>query len=145
LSATILIVEDSPTVLRMASAALEDGGFRVLTATDGEAALQLVKREKPDLIVLDIILPKINGFQVCRHLKNDPASRHIKILLLSSKSGESDRYWGLRQGADDYLTKPFEPEGLVSTVTRLLNRPAGADSDPARVPGVPVASPPKRS
>ena len=119
--ATILVVDDSPTALRLAAAPLIAEGYRVLTAVDGEAALEAAWRDRPDLIVLDIILPKKNGFQVCRQLKSTPETQDIKIVLLSSKSQNSDRFWGIQQGADSYITKPFEDDELVESVHRLLD------------------------
>lgn len=117
----ILVVDDSPTSLRVAVTALRDRGFEVCTATDGEQAIQVALELKPEVVVLDIILPKKNGYQVCRELKSDPASKGIKVLLLSSKSNDSDKYWGQRQGADAYVTKPFEDEELANAVGALLS------------------------
>jgi twitching motility two-component system response regulator PilH len=116
----ILVVDDSPTELTMMAIPLKNRGYRVTTAVDGEQALEQVSRERPDLIVLDIILPKKNGFQVCRQLKTTPDTKEIKILMLTSKNQESDRFWGLKQGADVYMTKPFEEEELLANVARLL-------------------------
>jgi twitching motility two-component system response regulator PilH len=116
----ILVVDDSPTELRLVSSALQGKGFEVITATDGEEALDKAVREMPELIVLDIVLPKKNGFQVCRQLKTAPNTRDIKILLLSSKSQDSDRFWGMKQGADGYVTKPFDDADLLQTVGSLL-------------------------
>ena len=117
---TILVVEDSPTDMRLITAPLRDKGYRIVTAVDGEEALEKVADERPDLIVLDIILPKKNGFQVCRQLKTSPDTKEIKILMLTSKTQDSDRFWGLKQGADEYMTKPFEDEALLASVTKLL-------------------------
>jgi len=117
---SILVVEDSPTEMRLITDALRKQGYRISTAVDGEDALERVSREHPDLIVLDIILPKKNGFQVCRQLKTAPGTKDIKIILLSSKSQDSDRFWGLKQGADEYLTKPFEDEDLLAAVAKHL-------------------------
>lgn len=116
----ILVVEDSPTYLRQIAHLLLEEGFDVITAVDGEDALEKTVKENPDLIVLDIILPKKNGFQVCRQLKTSPDTQNIKILMLTSKSQDSDRFWGLKQGADDYMTKPFDDNELVANVTKLL-------------------------
>jgi DNA-binding response OmpR family regulator len=116
----ILVVDDSPTDLKLVSAPLQNQGYLVITASDGEEALEKAVREHPELIVLDIILPKKNGFQVCRQLKTSVDTKDIKILMLSSKSQDSDRYWGLKQGADAYLTKPFADEELLSNVGQLL-------------------------
>ena len=118
--AKILVVEDSPTYLRQISNLLQDNGFQTVTAVDGEEALEKAVQEDPRLIVLDIILPKKNGFQVCRQLKTSPITQKIKILMLTSKSQDSDRFWGLKQGADDYMTKPFEDEELLNSIAKLL-------------------------
>lgn len=117
---TILVVDDSKTVLSATARTLQSQGFRVLTATDGEHALAIARRERPTLIVLDIIMPKINGFEVCRQLKSDPGTKDIKILLFSCKNQDSDRFWGMRQGADCYMTKPFEDDELLETITDLI-------------------------
>jgi twitching motility two-component system response regulator PilH len=117
---TILVVEDSPTALALTTTALQARGFRVVTAVDGEEALRKAAAERPVLVLLDVILPKKNGFQVCRELKSGLATRDIKVVLVTSKTQESDRFWGLKQGADDYLTKPFKEEDLLAVVQRQL-------------------------
>lgn len=116
----VLIVDDSPTELTMVHEALKTEGYVISTAVDGEEALEKAMSEKPDVMVLDIILPKKNGFQVCRQLKTTPETEGIKILLLSSKSQDSDRFWGLKQGADGYMTKPFDDDELRKNVAELL-------------------------
>jgi twitching motility two-component system response regulator PilH len=117
---TILVVDDSPTEQRLVSERLQSRGYTVITASDGEEALSKAGREHPRLVILDVIMPKRNGFQVCRQLKSTAATKDIKVLILSGKDLESDRVWGLRQGADVYLTKPFTDDELFSNVTRLL-------------------------
>ena len=117
---SILVVEDSPTHLRLITAPLSKMGYRISTAVTGEEGIIKASNERPDLIVLDIILPKKNGFQVCRQLKTTPVTQDIKILMLSSKNQTSDRFWGMRQGADEYMTKPFEEQELVEMVRRLI-------------------------
>ncbi len=119
-SEKILIVEDSPTAMLQITTILQNKGYELMHAVDGEEALQKAVENLPHLIVLDIILPKKNGFQVCRQLKTASHTQDIKILMLSSKSQESDRYWGLKQGADDYMTKPFEANDLLKKVDELL-------------------------
>lgn len=118
--ATILVVDDSPTALRLIRLAVETGGYRVLTASDGAEAIDVATNQCPDLVVLDIILPKKNGFQVCRHLKASPKTRAMKVVLLSSKNHEMDILWGKRQGADGYLTKPFESQQLLACIGTAL-------------------------
>ncbi len=120
-NAKILVVEDSPTYLRQILNMLQDLGHRTIAAVDGEEALEKAIREMPDLIMLDIILPKKNGFQVCRQLKTTPATRNIKIIMLTSKTQDSDRFWGLKQGADEYLTKPVAEAVLSANLVRLLS------------------------
>lgn len=117
---TILCVDDSPTVLHSLTATLTDGGYQVVTAADGEEALLKAVESAPDLVLLDVILPKRNGFQVCRLLKNSPATRDIKVFLVTSKTQDADRYWGIRQGADAYLTKPFTDDDLLRAVEEHL-------------------------
>jgi twitching motility two-component system response regulator PilH len=116
----ILVVEDSATDLRLMTGALEPKGYQLHTAGDGEEALEKALSLRPRLMVLDVVLPKKNGFQVCRQLKSTPETRDIKVLMVTSKNQETDRFWGLKQGADEYLTKPFDAEQLRSAVARLL-------------------------
>jgi len=118
--AKILVVDDSPTELQLMVDPLIAQGYHVITATDGIEALKTAKQERPALILLDVLMPRKNGFQVCRQLKTDPATRDIKIIMVSSKSQESDRFWGLKQGADEYLAKPFNDEDLLSHISALI-------------------------
>ncbi|MGD9216193.1 MAG: response regulator [Desulfobacteraceae bacterium] len=120
-SGRILIVEDSPTAMLQITTILQHKGYKLSHAVDGEEALQKAVNELPHLIVLDIILPKKNGFQVCRQLKKTTQTQDIKILMLTSKTQESDRFWGLKQGADDYMTKPFEAGDLLQKIDELLH------------------------
>ena len=117
----ILIVEDSPTAMLQITTILQNKGYELMHAVDGEEALQKAVENMPHLIVLDIILPKKNGFQVCRQLKTAPHTQDIKILMLTSKTQDSDRFWGLKQGADEYMTKPFEANDLLKKVDELLH------------------------
>ena len=116
----ILVVEDSPTNLKMITHLLLKQGYEVIYAVDGEDALEKALNGVPDLILLDIILPKKNGFQVCRQLKTTPNTKQIKIIMLTSKSQDSDRFWGLKQGADAYMTKPFDDDELLNSVAKFL-------------------------
>ncbi len=120
-SKTILCVDDSPTQLRSMLEALEGSGYQILTATSGDEALEKVAETTPDLVLLDVVLPGRSGYQVCRELKNMPGTRDIKVVLVSSKSQDFDLYWGMRQGADAYLTKPFEADQLRSRVAEQLS------------------------
>ncbi len=114
----VLVVDDSPTDRQIVTTLLQRQGYEVTTAVDGEDALAKIAAERPPLIVLDIILPKMNGYQVLRQLKTAPETRDIKVILLSSKSQESDRFWGLKQGADDYIAKPYPDDALLAAVAR---------------------------
>ena len=114
----VLVVDDSPTGRQVATNLLQKRGYHVTTAVDGADALEQITAAKPPLIVLDIVLPKLNGYEVLRHLKASEATRDIKVILVSSKSQESDRFWGLKQGADDYIAKPYQDETLLAAVKR---------------------------
>jgi twitching motility two-component system response regulator PilH len=116
----VLVVDDSSTELTMIVALLRDGGFEVVTAVDGDEVVEKVFKERPQCIVLDVVLPKQNGFQLCRKLKALEVSKHIPIILLSSKSTPLDKSWGLKQGADLYITKPFNEAELVASVRHLV-------------------------
>lgn len=120
MSKTILVVDDSPAHLELMQRTIEGRGWEVLTAADGEQALEKAETRRPDLILLDVVLPKKNGYQVCRQLKQGTSTKSIKIIMVSSKSQESDRYWGLKQGADGYLVKPFAPAELLRAVEQAL-------------------------
>ena len=121
----ILVVEDSPTTRRQITDILESEGYEVITAEDGEAALQLVREHHPELVVLDIVLPKKNGYQVCRNIKADPELA-IKVMMLTAKDQEKDRIWGQRQGADVYLSKPVDADELVKTVNSMVSTTSSA-------------------
>ncbi|MDX2000562.1 MAG: response regulator [Thermoanaerobaculia bacterium] len=114
----ILVVEDSPTERQLIQRALEGLGFRVVTLGDGNDIVKTVQRDKPGLILLDVVLPGANGFQLCRQLKTTPETKDVKVILLTSKAQESDRFWGMKQGADEYLTKPFKNDDLAAAVRR---------------------------
>lgn len=118
---TILLVDDSPTELALMRHALKGRGYRIVSAADGEEALEKILVHKPDLVLLDVILPKKNGFQVCRQLRTTPETTEVKVILVTSKTMDADRFWGLRQGADDYIAKPFSREALSGAVEKLLN------------------------
>jgi DNA-binding response OmpR family regulator len=116
----ILLVDDEPSIIQLARLYLEREGFRTVTANDGEAALDKVARERPALVVLDVMLPKLDGFEVCRRLR---ASRDATaILMLTARDEDIDKILGLELGADDYLTKPFNPRELVARVKAILRR-----------------------
>ena len=114
----VMVVDDSPTERHFATTILQKAGYAVTTAVDGEDGLEKAAAERPAVIMLDIILPKMNGYQVLRQLKSAPATRDIKVILVSSKSQESDRFWGLKQGADDYMAKPYPEQALLAAIAR---------------------------
>ena len=117
---TILVVDDSPSEMQFILKTLSGKGYQFYTATDGEQALEQASRHSPDLIVLDIVLPKKNGFQVCRQIKQSDPPVKTKIIMVSSKNQESDKFWGKKQGADAYLTKPLKPSDLIAAVEMNL-------------------------
>ncbi len=116
----ILVVDDSPTDRQIAVSACQSKGYRVESAAEGEEALRKALDLKPDLILLDVILPQKNGFQVCRQLKSSPETQAIKIIMVTSKSQDSDRFWGIKQGADGYLTKPFSESELHELIAKTI-------------------------
>lgn len=117
---TILVAEDSPTTRRKIAGILEEKGYRVLTAEDGQQAIELTHQHHPELVVLDIVLPKKNGYQVCRSIKSDP-DLAIKVMIVTSKAMEKDRIWSEKQGADGYLAKPVDPAELIAAVEELIS------------------------
>ena len=118
--ARILAVDDSATILEMIKAILESGGYEVITASDGNEALVTAREQSPDLILLDVMLPGLDGYRVCRLLKFDQKYKHIPIIMLTAKSEEQEMVTGLRTGANQYLTKPVEPERLLAAVAQEL-------------------------
>jgi len=126
----ILVVDDEPKVARLARDYLEKNGFRVLTASDGQSALTLARREKPDLLILDLMLPHIDGREVCRILRRES---DVPIIMLTALSEEIDQVTGLEIGADDYITKPFSVRALVARVRALLRRTRGEVKAPSLV------------
>lgn len=122
-SEKILVVDDDARILKIVKHCLEKEAFQVVTAVDGESALNMVKQEQPSLVVLDLMLPKLNGYDVCRAL-NDQYS--IPIIILSAKGDELDRIVGFRLGVDDYMTKPFSPTELVLRVQAVIRRVQGS-------------------
>jgi DNA-binding response OmpR family regulator len=118
---TIFIADDELDFVSTLRSRLEFEGFVVTTAADGKEALQRITDEKPDLILLDIMMPTMNGYQVCRELKVNADTRPIPVLMLTAKSQESDKFWGKEAGADDYVTKPFDMEDLMEKIGGLLD------------------------
>ncbi len=119
-SELVLLVDDEPSILQLARMYLERDGFHVQEAKDGEAALDAVARLRPALVVLDVMLPKLDGFEVCRRLR--AANNNVAILMLTARDEDIDKILGLELGADDYLTKPFNPRELVARIKAILRR-----------------------
>jgi twitching motility two-component system response regulator PilH len=118
--ALILIVDDSPTEVHVMKRALERGGYTTAVAGDGQEGVRMAREIHPDLIFMDIVMPGMNGYQATRTLVNDPDTRTIPIVMVSSKGQETDRIWGLRQGAVDYMVKPVSPDQLVEKAQATL-------------------------
>lgn len=120
----ILVVDDENYILHILDFSLGAEGYEVLTAEDGEAAVQKCKDERPDLVVLDVMMPKMDGFEACRAIKRDPDLAGTPVILLSAKARDVDQKQGYEAGADDYITKPFSPGRLVDRVHGLLKQKA---------------------
>jgi len=118
----VLVVDDEKDITALVAYHLEREGFRVLQAHDGLQALDLVKRERPNLLILDLMLPQMGGLDVCRRLRKEPDTARLPILMLTAKAEEADKVLGLELGGDDYLTKPFGPRELVARVKALIRR-----------------------
>lgn len=117
---TILVVDDEPYILRSLTFVLESQGYRVLTASNGEEALRKIREARPRLVFLDIMLPRMNGYEVCAAVKEDPALADTFVIMLSAKGQQIDRERGLLGGADEYMTKPFSPREIVEYVRRVF-------------------------
>ena len=117
----ILVVDDSPTERFFLTDLLKRSGYDVLTAENGDDALAKIRLERPSLVVMDVVMPGSSGFQVTRALNRDPATQSIPVILCTSKSTETDRIWGLRQGARDYVTKPVDAEVLLAKIAELVH------------------------
>jgi DNA-binding response OmpR family regulator len=117
----ILIVEDEAAMLKLLMIQLGAAGYEILAAMDGEEGILKARKERPDLILLDVLLPKMDGFEVCRKLKLDKDFAAIPIVMLTAKAEKMDRFFGKEVGADAYITKPFEPHQLIATIGRLLD------------------------
>jgi two-component system phosphate regulon response regulator PhoB len=123
----ILIVDDEPDAVELVEFNLKSAGFEVVTAGDGNEALKKARASLPDLVVLDLMLPEVDGLEVCKILRRDPATSAIPIIMLTAKAAEIDRVLGLELGADDYITKPFSPRELVLRIKNLLRRSNGEE------------------
>jgi two-component system, OmpR family, alkaline phosphatase synthesis response regulator PhoP len=129
-SERILIVDDEEDILELLSVSLKREGFGVIRAENGEDAVSLASTEKPDLVILDLMLPGVDGLTVCKMLKGSSVTRHIPVIMLTAKGQESDIVKGLEHGADDYVTKPFSPKVLLARVKTVLRR--GSQREPSK-------------
>jgi DNA-binding response OmpR family regulator len=129
----ILLVDDEADALEVLGFKLREAGFAPIFARDGARALASARNERPDLIVLDLMLPEVDGLEVCKILRRDPATASIPILMLTARAAEMDRVLGLELGADDYVTKPFSPRELVLRIRKLLQRMQTADEPSAHL------------
>jgi DNA-binding response OmpR family regulator len=125
----ILVVDDEPDALDLIQYNLKAAGFDVVTAADGEEALKKARAAQPSLVILDVMLPEVDGLEVCRTLRRDPETSAIPIIMLTAKAAEIDRVLGLELGADDYVTKPFSPRELVLRVKSLLRRRTPSETE----------------
>lgn len=114
----ILIIDDNATETALMANALAEAGHECLSAAGGDAGESLAREYHPDLILLDVVMPGRDGFQTCRSIKKNPATAEIPVIMVTTKSGESDRFWGMKQGASGYLTKPFQKTELLQLVKR---------------------------
>lgn len=119
MSRHVLIIDDSLTETRIFKSGLERHGFQVSIACNGQEGIEAAKIQQPDIIIMDVVMPLLNGFQATRQLTRDPLTRHIPIIVCSSKSAETDRLWAKRQGARDYLVKPVRLQDLLDVINRL--------------------------
>jgi two-component system alkaline phosphatase synthesis response regulator PhoP len=128
---SVLVIEDTKSVRQILAAMLLEEGYEVITAIDGRDGLEMAKRERPSLVILDVMLPEMNGYELCCHLKFDEEYEHIPIILLTARRKEADRLKAEQTSADAYITKPFERDTLMREVRRLLDRqPARQKSKP---------------
>ena len=120
IDATILIVDDSPTETHILKGIVEKGGYKVITASDGESGVAAAKESQPDLVLMDVVMPGLNGFQATRQLSKAPETENIPVIVVTTKDQETDRAWGLRQGAKEYVVKPVAPDELLNKIRTVL-------------------------
>jgi twitching motility two-component system response regulator PilH len=137
LMSVVLVVDDSATAREMLVAELQRAGFRVMAAADGAEAMEHIKVNPPALVITDLIMPRVNGYELCRNIKSDPLTKNVPVIMCSTKAEEFDRYWGMKQGADAYITKPYQPKDMINAVKYLLEE-AGCYSEDTT--GTPVRS-----
>ncbi|GAB6137537.1 response regulator [Halanaerobaculum tunisiense] len=130
MAAKILVVDDEENIVQLVEFNLKKEGYEVITASKGQQALELVRQQEPDLIVLDLMLPGVDGFDICRKIRQNDQYSNLPIIILSAKEEEVDKILGLELGADDYVTKPFSPRELIARVKAVLRRVEGQSSTP---------------
>lgn len=117
---TVLVVDDSPTVRELVSVHLKQQGIVVVEAFDGLDATEKIKISVPDLVITDVVMPRMNGYELCRWIKSNVKNKTVPVIMCTTKSEEFDKYWGMKQGADAYITKPYNPTELIDVVKRLI-------------------------
>lgn len=118
----VLVVDDSGVLREMVAELMKKMGLEVILACDGLEAKEQLEASIPDIVITDLIMPRMNGYELCRWIKSNPQSQNLPVIVCSTKNEEFDRYWGMKQGADAYITKPFHPEEMVETVKQLLRK-----------------------
>ena len=126
--ATVMIVDDSPTEVHVMKMALEKHGFETVSAADGSECITLAREVRPDLILMDVVMPGVNGFQATRTLSRDPDTAAIPVVMVTTKGQETDRIWGMRQGAVDYLVKPVSESTLVAKAKEVIEQAQGSSA-----------------
>ena len=119
--ARVLIIDDSPTETRRTSGFLKHAGHQVVCAPNGKDGIDKARSAKPDPILMDVVMPDLNGFQATRQLQRDPSTQHIPVIIISTKNQQTDKIWGLRQGATDYLIKPIDESALIKSIETALH------------------------
>jgi twitching motility two-component system response regulator PilH len=117
---TVLVVDDSPTVRELVSVHLKQQSIVVVEAFDGLDATEKIKISVPDLVITDVVMPRMNGYELCRWIKSNVKNKTVPVIMCTTKSEEFDKYWGMKQGADAYITKPYNPTELIDVVKRLI-------------------------
>lgn len=130
---TILVIDDEPDIIELVRYNVEREGFGVIAATDGREGLRIAKQHRPDLIILDVMMPGMDGLEVCRELRKDADTERTPVIMLTARAAESDRVVGLELGADDYITKPFPPREMVARVKAVLRRTQYQSEDKASI------------
>lgn len=121
---TVMVVDDSPTIRAMIVNLLMEQGIATLEAEDGADAQRVLGSQVPDLIITDIVMPRVNGYEFCRWVKNNPPTAHVPVIMCSTKGEDFDKHWGIKQGGDAYIIKPFLAEEMLQEVNKLLKMPA---------------------